>query len=210
MRQPAKTPATGTPLVVIVDDDQGMREAIRDVLRSVDIEALEFSSTADLLAAKLPDRPGCMILDVRLPGSSGLDLQQRLKEIGIAMPIIFVTGFGDIPMSVRAMKAGAVDFLTKPFRDQEILDAVTTAIAADRQQRANAAMAIEVNRLAQSLTPRENEVMAAVVTGLLNKQIAFQLGVSEITVKMHRGNVMRKMGARSVPELVLLYQKISK
>jgi FixJ family two-component response regulator len=202
MTAPAKPAAAEAPLVLIVDDDEAIREALTDLLRSVGIEARSFASTRELLEAAPSDRPGCLILDVRLPGLSGLDLQAQLARGGNTRPIIFMTGHGDIPMSVRAMKAGALDFLTKPFRDQDMLDAVTAAIDQDRAQRQDAAAAKQVAALAATLTPREAEVMAAVVKGLMNKQIAGQLGISEITVKLHRGNVMRKMEVRSVADLV--------
>nr|WP_295835556.1 response regulator [uncultured Azospirillum sp.] len=190
------------PLVLVVDDDAGMREAVVDLLRSVGIESLAFGSTAELLAAAVPDRPGCLILDVRLPGLGGLEFQTRLDSLGIALPIIFMTGFADVPMSVRAMKAGAMDFLIKPFRDQDMLDAVEAAIARDRTRRRDRAAAMTVESLAATLTPREREVMAEVVKGRLNKQIAGDLGISEVTVKLHRGKVMRKMQVRSVADLV--------
>jgi FixJ family two-component response regulator len=190
------------PLVVIVEDDEGVREGLQDLLRSVGLDTLAFGATGDLLAAPLPDRPGCMILDVRLPGSSGLDLQAKLAAMGNRMPIIFMTGHGDIPMSVQAMKAGALDFLTKPFRDQDMLDAIGVAIERDRARRASSAGVAELEALAATLTAREAEVMRHVVEGLLNKQIAHALGISEITVKIHRGNVMRKMSAGSVADLV--------
>ena len=202
MKAPAGTAPATTPLVLIVDDDEAIREALTDLLRSVGIEARSFGSTKELLDAAPTDRPGCLILDVRLPGLSGLDLQAQLARGGNTRPIIFMTGHGDIPMSVRAMKAGAMDFLTKPFRDQDMLDAVAAAIDKDRTQRQDAAAAKEVAALAATLTPRETEVMAAVVKGLMNKQIAGLLGISEITVKLHRGNVMRKMAVRSVADLV--------
>ncbi|WP_343712190.1 response regulator transcription factor [Inquilinus sp.] len=202
MTAPAKPAAAERPLVLIVDDDEAIREALTDLLRSVGIEAKSFGSTRELLEAAPTDRPGCLILDVRLPGLSGLDLQAQLQRSGNTRPIIFMTGHGDIPMSVRAMKAGALDFLTKPFRDQDMLDAVTAAIDQDRAQRQDAAAAKQAAALAATLTPREAEVMAAVVKGLMNKQIAGQLGISEITVKLHRGNVMRKMEVRSVADLV--------
>ena len=201
MKAPAGTTPVATPLVLIVDDDEAIREALTDLLRSVGIEARSFGSTKELLDAPT-DRPGCLILDVRLPGLSGLDLQAQLTRSGNTRPIIFMTGHGDIPMSVRAMKAGAMDFLTKPFRDQDMLDAVAAAIDKDMAQRQDAAAAKEVAALAATLTPRETEVMAAVVKGLMNKQIAGLLGISEITVKLHRGNVMRKMAVRSVADLV--------
>jgi FixJ family two-component response regulator len=200
----ARAPAAAAtaPLVVIVEDDEGIREGLQDLLRSVGLDAIAFGSTADLLAASLPDRPGCLVLDVRLPGASGLDLQAKLAAMGSRLPIIFMTGHGDIPMSVRAMKAGALDFLTKPFRDQDMLDAIAVAIERDRAWRTESAGTAELVRLAATLTAREAEVMQHVVQGLLNKQIAHTLGISEITVKIHRGNVMRKMQAGSVADLV--------
>ncbi|CAO3408815.1 response regulator transcription factor [Azospirillum largimobile] len=194
--------AKDDPLVLIVDDDGGMREAVVDLLRSVGIESRAFGSTAELLAAAVPDRPGCLILDVRLPGLGGLEFQTRLESLGIALPIVFMTGFADVPMSVRAMKAGATDFLIKPFRDQDMLDAVEAAILRDRARRRERTAALTVETQAATLTPREREVMAAVVKGRLNKQIAGDLGISEVTVKLHRGKVMRKMQVRSVADLV--------
>jgi FixJ family two-component response regulator len=196
-----KAAASG-PVVYIVDDDQSMREALADLFQSMKIAANAFETTQAFLDGADLDRPGCILLDVRLPGLSGLDFQGHLERIGNSMPIIFMTGFGDIPMSVRAMKAGAVDFLTKPFREQDILDAVTVALEKDSRRRLESAASDAVAALAETLTPREREVMAAVVKGLMNKQIAFDLGISEITVKLHRGNVMRKMEARSVADLV--------
>ncbi|MEE7459844.1 DNA-binding response regulator [Methylobacterium fujisawaense] len=193
---------TASPLVVIVEDDEGVREGLQDLLHSVGLDTLAYGATRDLLAATLPDRPGCLILDVRLPGSSGLDLQAKLAAMGNRMPIIFMTGHGDIPMTVQAMKAGALDFLTKPFRDQDMLDAIAVAIERDRTRRASSAGVAQLKALAATLTAREAEVMAQVVKGLLNKQIAHALGISEITVKIHRGNVMRKMAAGSVADLV--------
>ncbi|MGE8127461.1 response regulator transcription factor [Methylobacterium sp. NPDC080182] len=193
---------TASPLVVIVEDDEGVREGLQDLLHSVGLDTLAYGATRDLLAATLPDRPGCLILDVRLPGSSGLDLQAKLAAMGNRMPIIFMTGHGDIPMTVQAMKAGALDFLTKPFRDQDMLDAIAVAIERDRTRRASSAGVAQLEALAATLTAREAEVMAQVVKGLLNKQIAHALGISEITVKIHRGNVMRKMAAGSVADLV--------
>ncbi|MBM7043837.1 MULTISPECIES: response regulator transcription factor [Rhizobium] len=190
------------PVVFIVDDDLSMREALTDLFRSMQFDAEAFDSAATLMETANFDRPGCILLDVRLPGVSGLDLQMQLERIGSKMPIIFMTGFGDIPMSVRAMKAGAVDFLTKPFKDQDILDAVATAMERDAARRRQSARSQAVASLEESLTPREREVMKAVVKGLMNKQIAHELGISEVTVKLHRGNVMRKMEVRSVAELV--------
>ncbi|WP_113408864.1 response regulator transcription factor [Rhizobiales bacterium] len=191
-----------TPLVTIVDDDEGMRESVGEILRSVGIASVGFGSTAELLAATVPDRPGCLLLDVRLPGLSGLELQTKLAAAGNRKPIIFMTGYGDVPMTVRAMKAGALDFLQKPFRDQDIIDAVTAAIEKDREQRSQLSATMEISKLAATLTPRETQVMDAVIRGLLNKQIAHELQLSEITVKIHRGNVMRKMKSGSVADLV--------
>ncbi|KAA0073966.1 response regulator transcription factor [Tardiphaga sp. P9-11] len=202
MTKESKTDPNSDPLVIIVDDDEGVREGLRDLLGSAHIETLVFESTASLLSAALPDRPGCLVLDVRLPGLSGLELQVKMTEMGSEVPIIFMTGHGDVPMSVKAMKAGALDFLTKPFRDQDMIDAVENAISRDRARRLLGEGLSEIKALAGTLTPRETEVMAEVVKGLLNKQIAFNLGISEITVKIHRGNVMRKMRATSVADLV--------
>ena len=190
------------PVVYIVDDDASMREALTDLFLSTQIEAQAFETAQNLLDKADLGRAGCILLDVRLPGLNGLDFQNHLEKIGNAMPIIFMTGFGDIPMTVRAMKAGAVDFLAKPFRDQDILDAVATAFQKDKATRQQSEANGAVAQLAATLTRREHQVMAAVVKGLMNKQIAFDLGISEITVKLHRGNVMRKMDVRSVAELV--------
>ncbi|MCV3738736.1 response regulator transcription factor [Rhizobium sp. TRM96647] len=190
------------PVVFIVDDDQSMREALTDLFCSMKFDVEAFESVAALLEAANLNRPGCILLDVRLPGISGLDFQAQLERTGITMPIVFITGFGDIPMSVRAMKAGAVDFLTKPFKDQDILDAVAIAIERDAERRRQDTQSEAVASLARTLTPREREVMEAVVKGLMNKQIAYELGISEVTVKLHRGNVMRKMGVRSLADLV--------
>jgi FixJ family two-component response regulator len=179
-----------------------MREALTDLFRSMKFDAEAFDSAAAFLEKANLNRPGCLLLDVRLPGISGLDFQMQLERVGNRMPIIFMTGFGDIPMSVRAMKAGAVDFLTKPFKEQDILDAVAAAMERDASRRRESAQNEAVTSLAEQLTPREREVMGAVVRGLMNKQIAYELGISEVTVKLHRGNVMRKMEARSVADLV--------
>lgn len=194
------------PLVLIVDDDEEIRFALQELLQSVGIDASCFGSTQELLQADLPDRPGCLILDVRMPGASGLDLQQHLTSSGNTRPIIFLTGHGDIAMTVQAMKAGAVDFLTKPVRDQTLLDAVTAGIEKDIAVR-TAARHIKqhVERYAK-LTPREREVMREVATGRLNKQIAFDLGISEVTVKLHRGSVTRKMQAPSVGQLIRIWE----
>jgi len=190
------------PVVFVVDDDPSMREAVQDLIASVGLEARGFASPRDFLEASRPDAPGCLVLDVRLPGSSGLAFQQELARAGVLLPVIFITGHGDIPMSVRAIKAGAVEFLTKPFRDQELLDAIDTAIERSRAQRQDAAALGDLRQRFAVLTPREREIMALVIVGRLNKQIAADLGVSEVTVKVHRGQIMRKMRAKSLPELV--------
>ncbi|MBR1121157.1 response regulator transcription factor [Bradyrhizobium lablabi] len=194
------------PLVLIVDDDEEIRLALEELLLSVGIDACCFGSTQELLQADLPDRPGCLILDVRMPGASGLDLQQHLTANGNTRPVIFLTGHGDIAMTVQAMKAGAVDFLTKPVRDQTLLDAVTVGIEKDVSLR-SAARNIKqhVDRYAK-LTPREREVLREVARGRLNKQIAFDLGISEVTVKLHRGSVTRKMQATSVGQLIRIWE----
>lgn len=194
--------AQDRPLVLIVDDDAAVRSSIEELMLSVGIDSAGFGSTRELLEAKLPERPGCLVLDVRMPGSSGLDLQQHLAGNTNAKPIIFLTGHGDIPMSVQAMKGGAVDFLTKPVRDQSLLDAVTLGIERDVAQRAEAhVVKCQADRHA-TLTPRERQVIRQVAQGRLNKQIAYELGISEVTVKLHRSSVMRKMGANSVGELI--------
>lgn len=203
MPEPRKTTKEPpSPIVFIVDDDVSMREALTDLFRSMKFDVEAFDSAAAFLEKANLDRHGCLLLDVRLPGTSGLDFQMQLERVGNKMPIIFMTGFGDIPMSVRAMKAGAVDFLTKPFKEQDILDAVAQAMERDASRRRESAQNEAVSSLAEQLTPREREVMGAVVRGLMNKQIAYELGISEVTVKLHRGNVMRKMEARSVADLV--------
>ena len=190
------------PLVVIVDDDAAVRTSIEELMLSVGIDAAGFGSTRELLEAKLPERPGCLVLDVRMPGSSGLDLQQHLAAAGNAKPIIFLTGHGDIPMSVQAMKAGAIDFLTKPVRDQSLLDAVALGIERDLAQRVGAQVTkLHADRYG-TLSPRERQVLRQVAQGRLNKQIAFDLGISEVTVKLHRSSVMRKMVANTVGELI--------
>jgi FixJ family two-component response regulator len=191
-----------TPIVLVVDDDQEVREALSSLFRSVGLDPKLFASTTELLQHKFPEAPCCLVLDIRLPGVSGLDFQTRLAEANIHVPIIMMTGHGDIPMSVRAMKGGAVDFLTKPFRDQDMLDAVAQAIERDRKRRDSDKSLAELRGLFESLTAREREIMALVTTGLMNKQVAGQLGLSEITVKIHRGHIMRKMGVRSLADLV--------
>jgi FixJ family two-component response regulator len=190
------------PVVLVVDDDASVREAIRDLLQSVDLRVALFRSPAAFLQADLPDAPCCIVLDVRLPGQSGLELQAELVREDIRIPIIFLTGHADVPMTVRALKAGAIDFLEKPFRDQDLLDAVSAGIDVDRKRRNEDAKRVDVRSRYEALTGREQQVMKGATDGLLNKQIAYQLGISEITVKIHRGNVMRKMGAKSLPDLV--------
>ncbi|URL59046.1 response regulator transcription factor [Luteibacter flocculans] len=193
---------TRAPIVCVVDDDASVREALASLFRSVGLEVATFGSAADFLAREHADAPGCLVLDVRLPGVSGLDFQAQLAAMDNRLPIIFMTGHGDIPMSVRAMKAGAIDFLAKPFRDQDMLDAVSSAIERDAANRRGAEAMDTLRAAYGSLTPREREVMAHVTAGLMNKQVGGLLGLSEITVKIHRGNVMRKMGAKSLAELV--------
>jgi FixJ family two-component response regulator len=198
----APLPATMAPIVFIIDDDLSMRESLSDLFQSMRFDSQAFDSTAAFLAGADLERPGCILLDIRLPGINGLDFQAQLDRMGNRMPVIFMTGYGDIPMTVRAMKAGAIDFLTKPFKEQDILDAVASALKQDAERRSRMAQNSAVAALAETLTPREREVMDAVVKGLMNKQIAFDLGISEVTVKLHRGNVMRKMACRSVADLV--------
>jgi FixJ family two-component response regulator len=190
------------PIVYVVDDDPSMREAVQDLIASVGLQARGFASPREFLEAARPDAPACLILDVRLPGASGLNFQQELAKSGVSIPVIFITGHGDIPMSVRAIKAGAVEFLTKPFRDQELLDAINAAIERSRAQRSEATLMDDLRQRFAALTPREREIMALVILGRMNKQIAGELGVSEVTVKVHRGQIMRKMRAKSLPELV--------
>ena len=195
-------------LIYVVDDDAPMRESLTNLLWSVGLRVAAFASAQEFLCSTRPDVPGCLVLDVRLPGLSGLELQQRLAEADLAMPIIFMTGYGDIPMTVQAMKAGAVDFLSKPFRDQALLDAVQQALARDRTSRAQRAQGEELRRRYRALTPRERDVLARVVTGLLNKQIAAELGTSEAAVKVHRQHVMAKMRAGSLAALVRMADRL--
>jgi len=194
--------------VIIVDDDAPVREALSELIQSAGFQPASFASTRELLETDLLDRPGCLILDVRMPGASGLDLQRQLAGNGIPKPIIFLTGHGDIPMTVQAMKAGAVDFLTKPVRDQTLLDAVITAVALDSARRAEGAIVKRNIEHLGTLTPREREVFREVARGRLNKQIAFDLGISEVTVKLHRANVMRKMEAASIGELIRSWEAL--
>ena len=190
------------PVVFIIDDDVSLCEALGSLFRSVGLQVQVFGSAPDFLQSRLPDGPRCLVLDVRLPGLSGLDFQAELAKADIQIPIVFMTGHGDIPMTVRAMKAGAVEFLPKPVRDQDMLDAVQTGLERDRARRRSANDSSKLKASFDSLTPREQEIMGFVTAGLMNKQIAGEIGVSEITVKVHRGNVMRKMGAKSLAELV--------
>ena len=195
-------------VVFIVDDDASMRESLKNLIRSVGLRVELFASAQEFLAKKRPEVASCLVLDVRLPGLSGLDLQRRTTETGMDIPIIFITGHGDIPMSVRAMKAGAVEFLTKPFREQDLLDAIQQALERDRQARDQRAAVEELRGRFASLTTREREVMVRVSAGLLNKQIGAELGTSETTVKIHRHQVMEKMGASSLPELVRMADRL--
>jgi FixJ family two-component response regulator len=198
----------GAAVVFVVDDSLAVREAVTSLLGSVGLRVQTFGSARDFLGHPRPDGPACLVLDVRLPGLSGLDLQRELADTGSAIPIVFITGHGDIPMSVQAMKAGATEFLTKPFRDQQLLDAVQAAIERDGEQRARMAEIARLRNRYESLTPREREVLTLVVAGLLNKQIASRLGTSEITVKAHRHQVMHKMKANTVVDLVRTFQRL--
>jgi FixJ family two-component response regulator len=198
----------GEPIVFVVDDDPSVRETLADLIASVGLSVLAFKSAREFLESRRPDAPACLVLDVRLPGLSGLDLQRELLRIEAPIPIIFITGHGDIPMTVRAMKEGAVEFLPKPFRDQDLIDAIQHAIEIDRVARQERTIVSEVRRCYESLTKREREVMKLIVSGLLNKQIAAQLGSSETTVKMHRGQIMHKMKAQSAVQLARMAEKI--
>jgi FixJ family two-component response regulator len=189
-------------IVLVVDDDPSVRKALTYLFESMELPVKAFTTASELLDSKLPDVPSCLVLDIRLPGGSGLEFQNVLAKAGIQIPIVFLTGHGDIPMSVNAMKAGAVDFLTKPFRDQDMLDAVTRALDQDRKRRAGEKTRSDLRQRFESLTPREQEVMALAASGLRNKQIAYQLQLEEITVKIHRGRAMKKMEARSIADLV--------
>jgi FixJ family two-component response regulator len=190
------------PIVFVIDDEDPMREALSSLFRSIGLRVKAFASASEFLQMKLPDEPTCLVLDVRLPGLSGLDFQAELAKANIDIPIVFMTGHGDIPMTVRAMKAGALEFLPKPFRDQDMIDAVQAGLERDRRRRKAESETAKLKATFDTLTAREQEIMGLVTAGLMNKQIAGELGVSEITVKVHRGNVMRKMAAKSLAELV--------
>ncbi|MBX8564870.1 response regulator transcription factor [Pseudomonas cichorii] len=208
MKTIVPAPQDEEPIIYVVDDDQSVRSSLEDLLASVGLRSMLFGSTREFLDTPRPDAPGCLILDVRMPGMSGLDFQSEMAKWGIGLPVIFITGHGDIPMSVRAMKAGALEFLTKPFREQDLLDAIQQGLVRDRARRQARAVETELQRRHASLNAGEQQVMELVVSGLLNKQIADRLNVSEITVKVRRGSVMRKMQADSLADLVKFAERI--
>jgi FixJ family two-component response regulator len=204
----AESPPDRVPFVFIVDDDRSVRDTLQDLIESIRLRAMVFESADEFLRSPLPDVESCLVLDIRLPGMSGLDFQDQLARARIHVPVIFMTGFGDVPMSVRAMKAGAVDFLSKPFRDQDMLDAIFTAIDRDRERREDERQVAGIRKRYETLTPRERELMGLVTTGLLNKQIAVEVDLAEATVKVHRAQIMRKMQAGSVADLVRMAQAL--
>ena len=207
-KSPRETENADVPIVYVIDDDESMRRGLTNLFESVGLRVEAFGSAPELLQRKLPDVPSCVVLDIRLPGMSGLDFQTLLEKAAIHIPIVFMTGHGDIPMSVKAMKAGAADFLTKPFRQQEMLDAVTAAIERDRKRRKDEKIVSNLRALFETLTPREREILALVSAGLMNKQIAAEIGIAEITVKIHRGRIMKKMGTRSLADLVRITEML--
>jgi FixJ family two-component response regulator len=208
VNQAAGGAATDQPLVFVIDDDESVREAVEDLLLSIGLRVKAFGSTRDFVESQRPDVPSCVVLDVRLPGPSGLEFQRVLSESGVHLPIIFISGYGDIPMSVRAMKSGAVEFLTKPLREQELLDAIQVAIERDRIRLQEARVVAELQARFKSLTTREREVFSLVVTGRPNKVIAAQLDLSEMTVKVHRSQITRKMQAKSLVDLVRMADRL--
>jgi FixJ family two-component response regulator len=201
-KSPHEPAAAKESIVFVIDDEASVRRALSNLFQSVGLEVELFGSASEMLQAKLPDVASCLVLDVRLPGLSGLEFQAELAKANIHIPIIFMTGHGDIPMTVKAMKGGAIDFLAKPFRDQDMLDAVVTAIQRDRKRRDADKVVANLQALLKTLTPREQEILALVSSGLMNKQIAAELGLAEITVKIHRGHIMKKMGTKSLADLV--------
>ena len=205
---PLGEPPSSEPIVFVIDDDISMRRALTNLFESVGLRVEAFGSAPELMKTRLPEVASCLVLDIRLPGLSGLDLQSELAKANVNIPIIFITGHGDIPMTVRAMKGGAVDFLTKPFRDQDLLDAVRTAIERDRKRREIEKTVSSLQALFETLSPREREVLAFVASGLMNKQIAAELGLAEITVKIYRGHIMRKMQAKSLAELIRMTETL--
>ncbi|WP_342724109.1 response regulator transcription factor [Bradyrhizobium sp. B097] len=208
-REGSKADASANAIVFVVEDDVSMRRSLTNLFQSVGLDVVAFGSAREMLQSRLPDVVSCLVLDIRLPGLSGLEFQAELARLNIHVPIIFITGHGDIPMSVRAMKGGAVDFLTKPFRDQELLDAVVAATERDRKRRKTQQTVAELQALFETLSPREQAVMKLVATGLMNKQIAAELGLAEITVKIYRGHLMKKMRARSLADLIRMTETLS-